>query len=127
MLDKQHATFFEIINSIFESMVTGLFEDKGDNIMRELRMYTQGHFRSEEGIMEKYHYPDELFNEHKKHHNLFRNAINSYYEEYISTGNRIAIAARLFDVTRSWLKDHILRVDKKYEEYFRLAGIKIRE
>ncbi len=29
VLDKQHATFFEIINNIFESMVTGLFQDRG--------------------------------------------------------------------------------------------------
>ena len=124
VLDKQHATFFEIINSIFESMVTGLFEDRGDNIMRQLRMYTQGHFTSEERIMEKYHYPEDLYEDHRKHHNLFRGAVDSYYEEY-NTGNRVAVAARLFEVTRTWLRDHILGVDKKYEEYFKMLGIKV--
>ncbi len=33
--------------------------------MRKLRMYTQGHFKSEEHIMEKYHYPENLYEGHR--------------------------------------------------------------
>ncbi len=34
------------------------------------------------------------------------------------------MAARLFEVTRNWLRDHILGMDKKYGEYFKMLGIK---
>jgi len=122
-LDAQHKKFFEILNNMYEVIVTGRVEDEFEPVLRGLREYTRGHFKSEETIMEKYGYPEEEFRRHRAEHASFTRIVEGYGEEYEADPSSVNI--RMFYVVRDWLREHILGSDKRYGEYFRRLGIKV--
>lgn len=122
-MDEQHKRFFEILNRLFESLVTGRIEDEGEVILRGLEDYTRAHFRSEEVIMERYGYPEKELEAHRREHRRFTQIVQDYREKY--EANPAAIGMPMFYVVKSWFTDHILGTDKRYGEYFKRLGIKV--
>lgn len=60
LIDTEHRRLFEIIHDTNDLIHAELLHDKYDEIMHllvELKDYTEFHFRDEENLMERIHYP----------------------------------------------------------------------
>lgn len=129
LVDSEHQRLFEIIKDADDLIHAELLHDKYDEIMRileELRNYTEVHFHDEEEFMESIHYPG-LPGQKRAHaafvERLFDidltelEALDDHQHEYLEG---------LMDFLFTWLKEHILQVDKKIGEYVREQGIQIK-
>jgi len=108
LVDKQHRRLVELINQLFQCM-----KDGGDlmllgNVVDELIDYTATHFRTEEDLMKKHHYPD--FAAHKKIHDEFVAKVAEFAEK-LKSGARLA-PADIYKFLKDWLITHIEKQDR---------------
>lgn len=95
-LDKEHIQLLNIINVLY----------KGENAYDALLEYVKYHFRHEEELMKNSGYPG--YKKHKKLHDEFIKKIYSL---------RGANVDEIYKVTKDWLVNHIMKVDKQYSSY----------
>lgn len=122
-IDEQHKHFFEIANSIF-----GLINDGNVLVselipkINELGDYALYHLSAEESYFDRFHYKEA--EPHVSEHNLFRQKIIEYMKKAKSQEtNTKNMAGEVASFAVSWLKDHILKVDKKYIKLFHDHGL----
>ena len=90
-----------------------LLSDKYDQIMEileELKEYTKTHFRDEEAYMEKIGY--EGLEAQKMAHESFVDKLNDMNLQEIDDSQQESLY-ELIDYLLAWLKNHILKMDKK--------------
>ena len=121
VMDEQHKRFFELLNRFYEALITGKAEEEAAAILTGFKDYTRAHFRSEEALMEKYGYSGLV--DHRKEHAVFARVVESYWEEY--ERDPTSVSMTMFNVVRSWFRDHILGTDRRYGEYFRKLGVRV--
>lgn len=119
-IDLQHKTLLVLINqlqSAVEYSTGELFEQAA---LDSLVDYTKKHFSYEEGLMEKYGYPD--FEAHKAQHDLMVKKVEQVLSDYQrNSDNAMQQAA---DFLKGWLINHINGTDKQYSEYLIGKGAK---
>lgn len=119
IVDYEHAKLFTIINDIIDASK----EEIPNNLLYEINIgelvkYTKFHFRSEEELMERAGYED--FASHKAAHDAFTARVLEFQNEL--NENKLDVEKLVIFLT-DWLTNHILIVDKKYEDSFKAAGI----
>ncbi|GAB4337180.1 MAG: hypothetical protein Kow0037_19540 [Calditrichia bacterium] len=118
-IDRQHQRLIKMINELQKAMHNG----KGNNVLArqiaELKNYVVVHFSTEEKLFEKYDYP--LTMSHKLEHQSFVNKVKEFEADYAA--GKAAISIKLFSFLSDWLRNHILKNDKKYAEFFASQGI----
>ena len=127
LVDSEHRRLFEIIHDTNDLIHAELLHDKYDEIMRllaELKDYTEIHFRDEEALMERIHYPE--LDAQKRAHTAF---VERLVEIDLSElddmdDNQQEYLIDLIQFLAGWLINHILGSDKKIGEYMREHGIK---
>jgi len=104
--DTQHQELFKLID-LLQS------ESLSSDIFRRLNNYAENHFLLEEEYMSLLNYPD--MESHVQAHNLFRKELN----ELVRTQSDIEEATKssISIFLTEWLTRHILRVDKKLEQF----------
>ncbi|TSC51938.1 MAG: hemerythrin [Parcubacteria group bacterium LiPW_41] len=123
LIDEQHQNFFRIVNNIF-GLVEGK-QESHDNLKKaifDLSDYALYHLTTEEEYFEKFDYPDSIH--HKEIHDLFRKKMMVYVQAIqndVHSDKNLVVEVVGF--AGNWLADHILRMDKKYTETFRLHGL----
>ena len=118
---------FEIIHDTNDLIHAELLHDKYDEIMHllaELKDYTEFHFRYEENLMERIHYPE--ISAQKRAHAAF---VERLVEVDLTDldemdDNQQEYLIDLINFLSGWLINHILGSDKKIGEYMREHGIK---
>ena len=118
LIDKEHARLFEIIGEANRVIHAEYLHDKYDEIVKileELRDYTQVHFRDEEELMTKVHYPD--LQAQKRAHASFEEKLAEISLEEVDD-NQQEYLEELLEYLITWLSVHILHMDKKIGEYF---------
>jgi len=118
-VDTQHQKLIQLINNLNDAMKQGKGKDVVGNILNELVNYTKVHFKMEEDIFEQYGYPNKAA--HINEHTNFVKKIMSFSDDYQS--GRLGLSVELLNFLVSWLKNHIMVVDKKYSEFFNSKGI----
>lgn len=116
LMDAHHNELFTIFSELLklpEDMQN--WKKKYEVIRKRLLDYANYHFKEEEGIMEKYGYPD--LENHKKAHGKFMEIIQQ--KELNNLSELFHYVVFLFD----WLIDHIFYIDKRYSEFFAKQGI----
>jgi methyl-accepting chemotaxis protein len=108
MIDQQHQRLVDLINQLFQCMKDGGDRMLLGSIIDELVNYTVNHFRAEEDLMQKTHYPD--FANHKKLHDQFASKVGVYMEK-IKNGERLA-PADVYNFLKDWLISHIEKQDR---------------
>lgn len=127
LVDNEHRRLFEIIHDTNDLIHAELLHDKYDEIMRllaELKDYTEVHFRDEEALMERIHYPE--LDAQKRAHTAF---VERLVEIDLSElddmdDNQQEYLIDLIQFLAGWLINHILGSDKKIGDYMREHDLK---
>ena len=110
-IDDQHRKWIAIINDLHDRMMKGdISLSTTLNAMKSMKEYVKYHFEYEEEYMREINYPGMA--EHISIHARFYVLINQYYND-IKSG-KMVLNREIMSILTNWLKDHILRVDKKY-------------
>ena len=108
-IDKQHRKIIDFINSLNQAIINNSTDNAIIKLLDELSDYAVYHFRTEEDIMRKSHFP--LLNEHIFQHEKFITKIEDFKSKF-DAGDSITF--RLLNFLRTWLANHILDSDREY-------------
>lgn len=120
-MDNDHKKLFSIVNKLHEAMKDGIAEAAVAGIIKELLDYTRFHFEEEEKLMEGINYPG--LSAQKSAHKMLISKIEEFKQE-AANGMAIFVASKLVNTAVDWLKNHILVLDKRYQEEMTSKGIK---
>ena len=117
--DSDHQQLFDILNELYEGMTAGQGQQVLQDVLNRLVAYAQRHFAAEEVAMRKIQYAS--LQAHLDEHRKFTAKVGTVMQQ-LKTG-KIGISLDLFDFLSSWLKHHILVVDKNYGPALNAKGI----
>lgn len=117
--DDEHKVLISLINQLNDAMLDGKSKSVVDKILIELLNYTEFHFRKEEKEMKDINYPG--LDEQIRMHKMFVDKIRSFKDEFES--GEALMSVKIIDFLKDWLLSHIIKVDKKYKDYFNEHGI----
>ncbi|MBI5165845.1 MAG: bacteriohemerythrin [Magnetospirillum sp.] len=116
--DAQHRRLFATANSLLDAVNTGRSRDEVATALEFLLHYTMYHFAEEEGLLERYGFPETF------HHQSSHRKLIAQVEDF---GHRFSddtlSAQELLEFLHSWIIDHILIEDRKYGEYLNEKGV----
>ncbi|OAN46594.1 hypothetical protein A6A04_05635 [Paramagnetospirillum marisnigri] len=111
-IDSEHRVFFDIIKSIDVLIREGGDVMKVLRLLRELKLYTEFHFTSEENIMEDHGYPDIMA--HRRGHAEVLQELNSHVDDICRGINRLS---SLIPFLFHWFASHTVSEDTKLSKY----------
>ena len=117
-IDDQHKILIGIINDLHDSIQVGFERGDIDKILTRLILYVQVHFDTEERIMADTQYPGET--EHQKAHFALTSKVGELYRRQLE--GQPSVANDIMDFLKTWLTDHILKIDKKFGTYLSNHG-----
>ena len=109
-IDEQHKIIFKILNEAYDAFLKNEHQDKLDEIIDNLINYSHFHFKTEEEYFKKF--PDESVKNHILQHELFKQKINSFKEQY--TKDKKGVFYVIIKFIKDWFLNHINIVDKIY-------------
>nr|WP_321376406.1 hemerythrin family protein [uncultured Bacteroides sp.] len=109
-IDKQHNSFFTLLNEIISLSENNDNENKVLNLLSELEMHSECHFKTEEALMREANSPN--MEEHINQHNLFQKKTKDFMVVY-SYGNKVLIN-KITAFMKQWLITHIREYDADY-------------
>jgi len=119
IIDSQHRTLVDLLNELHQAMMTGKGKDQVGIVLSKLVKYAQGHFKSEEGMMQSKQYPE--FEDHKVEHDRFTKTVLEFQGKFAR--NEIGLTSEVMDFLKTWLMKHIMGVDKKYSPFLNSKGV----
>ena len=112
-LDQQHRLLIDNINLLEEQLnITNPTMAELDfwvHLVDYLEAYANIHFRAEEKCMESHRCPAHAVNQQE--HERFRGFIRNYKKLCELEGFKVELLRNLHEVIRSWIKEHILKID----------------
>lgn len=118
-IDNQHKVLIKLINDLHRAMKAGKSTSTSGAILDQLIEYTETHFGNEERLFKKFKYPE--YENHKKVHTSLVNQVKDLKNQFMAGDGTLSV--ELMEFLQSWLKDHILKVDKRYVPFLRQNGI----
>ena len=119
-LDEQHKKLFGMVNQMHEAMMAGKGRVVVGQVMNEMFDYVRLHFTAEEKLLERYNYPG--LAEQKREHEAFIQKVEEMQQK-MQAGN-LTLSIEVSQFLQSWIKDHIMGVDKKYSDFLNKKGEK---
>ena len=113
--NDDHKKLFGYINDLHSGMTSGLGISEMGYILKHLVDYTVEHFTREEKLFIKHNYPD--YESHKEQHDFLVNKVGTFYEEYME--GKTSFSIELLTFLNDWIKEHILKTDMQYKEFFK--------
>ena len=112
-LDLQHRLLIDNINLLEEELktpdFTGVEAEHAVRLLEYLEAYANIHFTVEEKCMESYRCPAHAKN--RQEHERFRDFIRNYKRLCELEGFKVELLKNLHEVIRSWIEEHILKID----------------
>ncbi len=112
-MDRHHQRLFDIMNRMHDAMKAGEADEKIQSLIRELIEYTIYHFSEEERLMAQQNYAG--LAAQQRAHRAFVEKMQAYQQE-AEQGMAIFVVSKVAYTAMTWLKDHILVMDKQYEQ-----------
>ena len=109
-IDKQHNSFFTLLNEIISLSENNDNENKVLNLLSELEMHSECHFKTEEALMREANSPN--LEEHINQHIIFQKKTKDFMVVY-SYGNKVLIN-KITAFMKQWLITHIREYDADY-------------
>ena len=120
-IDEQHRWLVDTTNTLHALLSTEKTQaDEVGDILEQLMDYTMNHFIVEEDIFARLGYPET--EAHKAQHNVFCEKVMDLLTRH-DMGEIVGLDA--LNLLKSWLTNHIIKVDKKYVEHFRAEGMTV--
>lgn len=113
--DAEHKVLIGLINNLNDAMLNGKSKQVIGSILHELLKYTEFHFKNEEDEMRSISYP--YIDEQIRMHTMFVEKIKEFESEF-KKGETL-LSVKIIDFLKDWLISHIMKIDKKYESYFK--------
>jgi hemerythrin len=121
-IDTQHKKLFDLINLLHEKIQKNEAKKLIEPILIELEDYTQTHFKTEEDMMQKTKYPK--IQEHFQAHAFFIQKLQEIKQQFNEKLQVSTIPIEVWVFLRSWLTEHILKMDQEYKSHFKNNGIR---
>jgi len=112
-IDMQHQKFFNLLKELKMYNLIGEDNVTVQEIIVELKAYTQYHFEMENRIMKRSEFPD--IEAHIKQHNIFIQKIEEFETAY--NYQSAALSNKMLGFLQKWFLVHIPEWDAKYIEY----------
>ncbi len=119
-IDEEHKFFILIINKVNAAKQKNNEHGNVSDALNEMTAYALSHFKSEEGYMLKFDYPE--YEQHKKEHKEFLMTTVGFCQRIMDRDYTIIDDLREF--LEQWLAIHIQGTDKKYTECFNKSGFR---
>jgi len=117
-LDKEHQGLVQQINALFEAVRDKRGSEVYSDVVAMLVTYVLEHFAHEEKLMQEYQFSGLAEHQHK-HEKLVIAVKKLTAEDAV----RDECAAReLLNFLRTWLLEHIVKVDREYGPYIESRG-----
>ncbi len=115
-IDRQHRHLFEIINKLIDHSDSSGNSGLVPETLTEMLDYAKEHFTTEEELMQEYGYPE--IGLHKEQHIYF---FKTTAELSVNALNKQSMVySEIVEFLKLWLTLHILKVDMKYKEFFKV-------
>jgi len=111
--DDEHKKLIQMIGQLNDAMKRGEGDKVISDVLASLAAYCKTHFANEERLMQQYNYPE--YPEHKQAHEAF---VQKVGEAINAFENKSITPASIMNILSDWLMNHILKVDKRYAEFF---------
>jgi len=118
VLDNEHRGLIEQIDLLYEAVRDKRGDEVIVDILATLEKYTVDHFQHEEELMAEYHFPG--LEQHKVIHATLVAEIQKFKQKNSDVVDELA--KELLSFLRSWLMEHIMKVDKEYGAFLESRG-----
>ena len=115
-IDSQHKFFIGLLQASMEALDDNDQREALGYLLQRLLLYTEFHFKTEEGIMSRKQYP--ALDDHKKIHEELLAEAEQLYSEWANGALR---KTQLVQFLWTWLFDHIGSIDRAFGEYLKEA------
>lgn len=119
-MDEQHKKLVNMLNDLFEAMLSGKGRETLGKVLSGLISYTRIHFAAEEELMKKHGFPE--YPVHKKEHDALTQKVLDLDKRFRTS--TVSITVETGNFLKDWLTNHILHSDRKYGQYLNAKGIK---
>jgi|YNPBryulayer2012_1023412.scaffolds.fasta_scaffold00908_4 hemerythrin len=113
-IDEQHKELFHRTNRLLEACQEG----RGKEVVKEtidfLGEYVSSHFSHEEGLMQKYRYPE--YASHKALHEGFIRSFKKLQEQ-AQENIGLSLVTQVNKIVVDWWVHHILNIDRKLGQF----------
>ena len=117
-LDKEHQALVEQINALFEAVRAKRGAEVYADVVAMLETYVREHFAHEERLMQEYQFPG--LAEHQQVHQNLVAAVQKLTVDHAVMDE--CAAHELLNFLRTWILEHIVKVDKKYGVFIESRG-----
>lgn len=118
-IDQQHKRLFELINNLFIGIKTQDSSNAVEIALSGLVEYTQEHFATEEGLMDKHSYPGARA--HAAEHSHLLRTIEAYIQK-MQSGEPVSGMSLLTQLVE-WLHSHMGATDTELGSFLNSKGI----
>jgi hemerythrin len=118
-VDNQHRELFERANHFLEALREPDRRQTIAEALAYLASYARFHFAEEEAHMVRLGYPD--VDAHRVEHREYAARLEALQTHFENEGDSAAVYLAIDSMLRTWLVDHIGRVDKRFGEFARAA------
>jgi hemerythrin-like metal-binding protein len=120
-IDEQHMQLINILDRLSDAMKAGSGKEILDEVLTDLSAYVEYHFKTEEDLFNKYNFPDSK--KHIEEHKSYIENIGKFNEKF-NLNKTLGLSIEILKYLVSWIKHHIMEVDKKYSEFFIEKGVR---
>jgi len=121
-IDAQHKLLVDIINRVYEALISRASREQAGQVLEELVQYTFVHFAVEESLFRITDFPG--YEGHKALHERLKQEVLQLKQRFLR--GEIELDLNLMAFLRSWLENHIMGEDKGYVEHLLNSGLKAR-
>lgn len=113
-IDNQHKNIIQQINDIYEALQNGQSAEL-KNSLHSLYQATVAHFSYEEGLLNKYQYPESK--EHADQHKVLLEQASVFIGKFTDKNQTVELTDDIIEFMKTWLINHVMKDDKKYSAF----------
>lgn len=102
-VDTQHQALFRMVNELHDAIIANKDQSVLFPTLERLAKYTVEHFKTEEALMTRVHYP--LYSKHREKHEALTKEVQEIAEKYRS--GKAVLSMTLSTFLAKWLQHHI--------------------
>jgi hemerythrin len=118
-IDVQHRKLVDMINALHRALMESRGQQEQVAVIQGMVDYAATHFKLEEEYMRRFHY--EKAESHIREHEAFSAKARDLGERARSSG--FILTLEVLDFLKTWLKRHIMGVDRQYMACFSKNGL----
>jgi len=119
-VDRQHRELFVRFEAVLDAIGAGKGKEELVPLLGFLHDYTVAHFRDEEELHRRHHYPRAGF--HREAHGAFRDKLDAFRVELETRGASNMLVIQAGQTLFRWLVEHVCGMDKDFGGFVGKGG-----